>query len=246
VIKCAKCVAVRQFPLIPLTARVYKPSSPKMKEMLDVEYSEQLTFEQKYIAKSKCVVENPYLAVENTMVALQKEMDYYKQHVEFQVVQVDNVWRLPRELVYSPAYSYSLKRGKKLVAINVGYDEIGGLVADVVLQKGDVVQVLTPQQSFIRFIQMFGRNYEMTKTLSSIIHNESVSTKCRSTDMTLNLSQMACALHILQHSLTLVQGPPGTGKTMLIREVVRRLCADGERVLCTAASRAGVFEVLKC
>ena len=52
------------------------------------------------------------------------------------------------------------------------------------------------------------------------------------------------ALSLAADDIACIQGPPGTGKTRLIVEIVRRLVADGNRVLVAAQTNTAVDNVL--
>ncbi|GCE47212.1 ATPase AAA [Thermosporothrix hazakensis] len=61
-----------------------------------------------------------------------------------------------------------------------------------------------------------------------------------------NIEQNLAVTRALQmRDYLLVHGPPGTGKTSVIAEIVRRLCAEGKRVLLAAFTNQAVDNILK-
>lgn len=57
--------------------------------------------------------------------------------------------------------------------------------------------------------------------------------------------QLAVEKALQMQDYLLIQGPPGTGKTSVIAEIVRRLCAQGQRVMLAAFTNQAVDNMLR-
>ena len=64
--------------------------------MLNIEMDSAASFEDKYIAQCKAIIDNPYLAVENAVQTALHEMAYQEKQPLRNVEYRDSAWYIPK------------------------------------------------------------------------------------------------------------------------------------------------------
>jgi DNA replication ATP-dependent helicase Dna2 len=105
----------------------------------------------------------------------------------------------------------------------------------------DIVHVRT-LQNLIRWLQVSPRLRGLVAgNIQPCFSNKQVAAR-----MDFNSEQnLAVARALQMQDYLLVHGPPGTGKTSVIAEIVKRLCAQGKRVMLAAFTNQAVDNLLK-
>ncbi|UHK03299.1 MAG: hypothetical protein FWPMV1_gp3 [Hangzhou whitmania pigra medionivirus 1] len=239
IISCSDCASSKMMPVV--LSRQYVLTDPSIMQLLRFENDPSITFEQLYMARYQAMKSNPYLAVDNALNAAQMEMNFYSKKEIIDVVPVSDGYALDQRILFSQHYSYTLIRGKMYMPIEVYFD--GAVKTPVVLEKGDRIRVEVPLQSYERFTKLFHNKHVLSSILEDVIKGISRPLKFSIKPSGLNERQHQAMLYALHSSNSMIQGPPGTGKTRVVGELVRQLTTSRERVLCMAASHAGVIEM---
>jgi energy-coupling factor transporter ATP-binding protein EcfA2 len=103
------------------------------------------------------------------------------------------------------------------------------------------------EQEALKWIRRDDRKWDIITGQRKVKFEREVSDRTPRFDEELYENQnqfKSIALSLAADDIACIQGPPGTGKTRLIVEIVRRLAADGNRVLVAAQTNTAIDNVL--
>ena len=165
--------------------------------MLNIEMDSAASFEDKYIAQCKAIIDNPYLAVENAVQTALHEMAYQEKQPLRNVEYRDSAWYIPKAHKFSSNYMYVIYRGQRAFMVTTEMNKDGSVACEETLFE-DEVKISSPINSYERFLKCFNKTFTMSRLLDDIIQNKSRPLIYLDTAMALNESQQKLAMALFK------------------------------------------------